>query len=306
MNLVKRTLVGELPYDAQVESPPEKTLRNTTILVGGMTCAACVRRVENALNSVPGVESAAVNLSTSRATVIYSPGLADWPALGAAIEEAGYEYLGLYEEGAGDQAEAARRAELADLKRKVAAGAVLSVLIMAGSMQHHFPVLNAIPARVMLYILLALSTPAVFWVGKRFLTNAIKATLHKTADMNTLVAIGSLSAYTYSSAATLFPQFFSFQGREPPIYFDGAAMIVTLVLLGRASRTESKGQDFRFDKKIDEALAENGQSNPGERGDGHTCETGSSREILSSFGPEAGFRLMAPWYLGSLLQTNPC
>ena len=75
-----------------------------------MSCAACVRRVENALNAVRGVENAAVNLATSRATVVYSPALADWQALRTAIEQAGYDYLGVYDEEAGDLAETARRA----------------------------------------------------------------------------------------------------------------------------------------------------------------------------------------------------
>ena len=103
-----RSRIEELGYGAQLEAPAEKALRKTAILVGGMTCAACVRRVENALKSVPGVENAAVNLATSRATIVYSPRLADWSAIRDAIEQAGYEYLGVYQEEAGDPAEAAR------------------------------------------------------------------------------------------------------------------------------------------------------------------------------------------------------
>ena len=242
--------IEELGYGAQLEAPAEKARRSTTILVGGMTCAACVRRVENALNAVQGVENAAVNLATSKATLVYSPVLADWSALKTAIEQAGYEYLGVYGEEACDQAEAARSKELADLKRKVSAGAVLSVLIMAGTMRHSFPFLHAIPSHVMLYILLVLTTPAVFWVGERFLKGALKATLYKTADMNTLVAIGALSAYTYSAVATIFPQFFTVSGREPPIYFDGAAMIVTLVLLGRLLELKARGRTSDAIKKL--------------------------------------------------------
>jgi Cu+-exporting ATPase len=245
-----RKNIEELGYGAQVEVSAEKTMRKTTILVGGMTCAACVRRVENAVNSVQGVEGSAVNLATSRADVVYSNRLADWSALKAAIEEAGYEYLGVYSEEAGDRAEAARREEAADLKRKVAAGAVLSVLVMAGTMRHSFPFLHAIPSQVMHYILLILTTPVVFLVGDRFLKGALKATLHKTADMNTLVAIGALSAYIYSAAAVIFPQFFTVPARETPIYFDGAAMIVTLVLLGRLLELKARGRTSDAIKKL--------------------------------------------------------
>jgi len=193
----------------------EKVRTKTTILVGGMSCAACVRRVENAISAVPGVENASVNLATSRATIDYSPPLVDPSAISKAIEQAGYEYLGVSGEEAGDPAETARLKEVAELERKLAVGAVLSVLVMAGSMQHLFPVLYAVPRQVMLYILLVLSTPAVFWVGDRFLKGALKATLSKTADMNTLVAIGSLSSYLYSAFATVFPRFFSAGLQKP-------------------------------------------------------------------------------------------
>jgi len=228
----------------------EKGRRKTTVLVGGMSCAACVRRVENALSSVPGVENAAVNLATSRASIDYSPELADWSAIRGAIEQAGYEYLGVYREQVGDPTEAARLKEIAGLRRRVVVGAVLSVLVMAGTMQHFFPVLDAVPRRVMLYILLVLSTPAVFWVGDRFLKGALKATLLKSADMNTLVAIGSLSSYVYSSLATIFPHFFSASGGEPPVYFDGAAMIVTLVLLGRFLELKARGRTSEAIKRL--------------------------------------------------------
>ena len=245
-----RSRIEELGYGAQLEAPAEKGRRPVIILVGGMTCAACVRRVENALNSVPGVENASVNFATSRATITYSSRLADWPALRDAIEQAGYEYLGVHQEEADDPVEAARLGEIADLKRKVAAGAVLSVLIMAGTMQHSFAILHVIPHQVMLFVLLVLTTPAVFWVGDRFLIGALKATRQKTADMNTLVAIGSLSAYIYSALAAILPHFFSVSGREPPVYFDGAAMIVTLVLLGRLLELKARGRTSEAIKKL--------------------------------------------------------
>ena len=245
-----RSRIEELGYGAQLDEPVEEGIRKTAVLVGGMTCAACVRRVENALGAVPGVENASVNLATSRATIVYSPRLADWTAVKGAIEQAGYEYLGIYQEEAGDTAEAGRLKEIAGLRRKVAAGAVLSLLIMAGTMQHSFPVLHDVPRQVILYALLVLSTPAVFWVGSRFLRGALKATRQKTADMNTLVAIGSLSSYVYSTLAIIFPHFFSVSRGEPPVYFDGAAMIVTLVLLGRLLELKARGRTSEAIKKL--------------------------------------------------------
>ncbi|SPF41468.1 Copper-transporting ATPase 2 [Syntrophobacter sp. SbD1] len=245
-----RSRIEELGYGAQLEAQKEKGRRKTAVVVGGMTCAACVRRVENALNSVPGVENASVNLATSRAAIDYSPRLADWSAVRGAIEQAGYEYLGVYQEEADDPAEAARLKEIAGLKRKVTAGAVLSVLIMAGTMQHSIPVLHDVPRQVIRYILMVLTAPAVFWVGDRFLKGALKAIRQKTADMNTLVAVGSLSSYIYSALATVFNHFFSISGGEPPVYFDGAAMIVTLVLVGRLLELKARGRTSDAIKKL--------------------------------------------------------
>ena len=242
--------IEQLGYGGRLEASQEKGLRKTAVSVGGMSCAACVRRVENALQSVPGVENAAVNLATSRAAIVYSPRLEDWSAIREAIEQAGYEYLGVYQQEAGDPAEAARLEELAGLRRKVAAGAVFSILIMAGTMQHILPILHAVPRQAMLYILMVLTAPAVFWVGDRFLKGALKATRQKTADMNTLVAIGSLSAFIYSALATVFPHLFTVSGIETPVYFDGAAMIVTLVLLGRLLELKARGRTSDAIKKL--------------------------------------------------------
>ncbi len=245
-----RKKIEEIGYSAQIEPQRSDGLKKTTILVGGMTCAACVRRVENALKPVPGVESASVNLATSRATILYSPRLADWSAIRRAVEDAGYEYLGIYGEEAADPMEAARVRELRELKIKISVGAVLNVLIMAGSMAHSIPVLSAVPHRLMQYILLVLTTPAVFWVGDRFFIGAIKALKQKTADMNTLVAVGALSAYIFSALAVLFPDFFSQAGVELHLYFDGAAMIVTLILVGRLLEHKARGKTSEAIKKL--------------------------------------------------------
>ncbi|MGC8491872.1 MAG: heavy metal translocating P-type ATPase [Syntrophobacteraceae bacterium] len=249
MSLAKQT-EEELGYGAQIEKGAQGGRRKTAVLVGGMSCAACVRRVENILKAVPGVEEAAVNLATSRATLEYSPQLADWAAIRGAIEDAGYEYLGVYQEDAQDPTEAARIRDLAEMKRKVAVGAVLSLLVMAGSMQHLFPFLNGIPRPLMLYLLMALATPVVFWVGSRFMLGALKATRQKTADMNSLVAIGALSSYLYSAVATFFPHLFAPPGGEPFVYFDGAAMIVTLVLIGRLLELKARGRTSEAIKKL--------------------------------------------------------
>ncbi len=198
--------VRDLGYEVvSREQAGPGALQKTTVSIGGMTCAACVRRVEMALKDVPGVEEAAVNLATGRGTVTHG---ADWAGAGGlrkAVTEAGYEYLGVLDATREDPIEKAREKELRELTVKFIAGIILSVIIFMGTMQEWFPFLGSIPRQAMLYILFALTTPVVFWVGSRFHTGALKALKQKTSDMNTLVSMGALSAYLYSALATFFP-----------------------------------------------------------------------------------------------------
>ena len=243
--------VRDLGYEAFVDtgetaSSPDKV----TISVGGMTCAACVRRVENALKEVEGVRDASVNLATARATIIHEARWGGLTALEKAITDHGYQYLGEINAALPDPAEAARVRDLRELKLKVTVGAILSVIIFFGSMQHWFSFLQGIPHQIMLYAMFALTAPAVFWVGSRFFSGAIKAARQKTSDMNTLVAVGALSAYLYSAGATFFPHFFMTAGVMPHVYYDGAAMIVTLILVGRLLEAKAKGRTSTAIKQL--------------------------------------------------------
>ncbi len=214
----------------------------TTVSVGGMSCAACVRRVENAIREVPGVTDVAVNLATARATVSHIPGWAGIEAVRRVVTEQGYDYLGIPDDTREDPIGAAREKEIRDLKIRFAVGIVLSVVIFVGSMRHWFPFLMGIPRQPLLIALFLLTTPVVFWVGSRFFSGAIKAARQKTTDMNTLVAVGALAAWLYSSLATFFPRFFSEAGILPHVYYDGAAFIVTLIILGRLLEARAKGR----------------------------------------------------------------
>jgi Cu+-exporting ATPase len=222
-------------------SDPE-TQKTTTISVGGMTCAACVRRVETALKAVAGVTDVAVNLATARATVHHGPQWAGVAALREVIVDQGYEYLGLQDDTRENPIAAAREKDIKDLKIRFTVGAVLSVVIFMGSMQHWFAFLMIIPRQAMLLAMFILTAPAVFWVGSRFYTGAFKAARQKTTDMNTLVAVGALAAYLYSALATFFPRFFSETGMALHVYYDGAALIITLIILGRLLEAMAKGK----------------------------------------------------------------
>lgn len=235
--------IRDLGYEAFIDagesvSSPDKV----TISVGGMTCAACVRRVENALKEVEGVQDASVNLATARATVTHVPKWGGLPELEKTVTDHGYQYLGEIDSSGPDPAEAARARDLKELKLKVTGGAILSIIIFFGSMQHWFGFLHVIDRQTMLYAMFVLTAPAVFWVGSRFFVGAIKAARQKTSDMNTLVAVGAFAAYLYSAAATFFPHFFMKAGVMPHVYYDGAAMIIALVLVGRLLEAKAKGK----------------------------------------------------------------
>ena len=225
-------------------------ISQTTISVGGMTCAACVRRVELALKAIDGVKDASVNLSTARATLIHGPDWAGVEALRRVVSDTGYEFLGVLGETPEDPVEAAQKRELKELKIKFSVGVVSSVVIFMGSMQHWFSYLRSIPRHIMLFSLFVLTTPVVFWVGSRFFLGAIKAARQKTTDMNTLVAVGAFSAYLYSTLVTFLPQLFVGAGIAPHVYFDGAAMIITLILLGRLLEAKAKGKTSMAIKRL--------------------------------------------------------
>ncbi|MBN1364829.1 MAG: copper-translocating P-type ATPase [Syntrophaceae bacterium] len=221
-----------------------------TIVVGGMTCAACVRRVESAIKGVEGVEDVAVNLANGHASVTHSAKWGGVEALQKVIIQQGYEFLGELKENLADPIEALRIGELKELRLKLTCGAVLSLIIFVGSMQHWFSFLQAVPRDIMLWAMFILTAPAVFWVGSRFFIGAYKAALQKTSDMNTLVAVGAFSAYAYSAAATFFPKLFITAGVAPHVYYDSAAVIVTLILVGRLLEAKAKGKTSAAIKKL--------------------------------------------------------
>jgi len=214
--------------------------RKSIFPVGGMTCASCVARVEKALLSVPGVISASVNLASEKATVEYTEGT-DIADLRQAVKEAGYE-LGSEAETLADVATATQR-EFRALRKRLILAAALALPIFALSML--VPYFIGKP-----YLLWALATPVQFWAGWRFYRGMWGALRHRTADMNTLIAVGTSAAYLYSMIAVLFPALFATGGLEPHLYFDTSAMIITLILLGRFFEARARGQTSEAIKKL--------------------------------------------------------
>ncbi|MBI3301422.1 MAG: copper-translocating P-type ATPase [Deltaproteobacteria bacterium] len=208
-----------------------------TVLVGirGMHCASCVDKIERALRKTPGVVNASVNLASEEALVEYLPSQASRADLSQAITSTGYEVVEQEETGE-DAEQRQQRGELGTLRRKLVVSALLTTLIMLGSMPDMFPLLGN-P-----FVLLLLTTPVQFWAGGQFYHGAWAAARHSSSDMNTLIAVGTSAAYLYSVVAVFLPGFFASTGQAPQLYFDTAAMIIALILLGRLLEARAKGR----------------------------------------------------------------
>ncbi|HEY1016415.1 MAG TPA: heavy metal translocating P-type ATPase [Herpetosiphonaceae bacterium] len=227
---------------------------SATLPITGMTCAACVRRVEKALLKADGVLAAEVNLATEEASVTYLPEEASFATMRAAVEAAGY---GVIEPAAGaeaaDSEAEARAAEIRRKRRQLLVGVALGLPLMVLSMLHDFGFLSPIwlggwansmagmnhgvPATYNLWawIFGLLATPVVFFSGRDFLRGAWVNLKHGAASMDTLIALGSLTAYLFSVAVLAFKL-------EGHVYFETAAMIITLILIGKYLEARAKGE----------------------------------------------------------------
>jgi Cu+-exporting ATPase len=218
------------------------TNHKQTFAIKGMHCASCVGLIEQSLRKVPGVTQAAVNLATNRAAVSYDESKASTQDLIAAVSRSGYEAMPLGHEGMTADEHAHMRdqsaADIAVLKRKVIIALTLGALVVWGS----FPGLMDTAPSILrsFWVQLLLSTPVQLWIGLVFYRPALKAARHLTANMDTLVALGTSVAYGYSIVVTIFPDMVRRAGIEPMPYFDVATIIIGLILLGRYLEARAK------------------------------------------------------------------
>ncbi|MDQ2689242.1 MAG: heavy metal translocating P-type ATPase, partial [Chloroflexota bacterium] len=225
-------------------SPPQPSHTELTLPVVGMTCASCVNRIERFLNRADGVAEATVNLATERATVRFDPALIDRTGIVATIEASGYEVGREASADVGaDAAEAADEAARATERRELLIGSLASLGIGLAMMVVMFwP--GGVPwpmERVNVWFLVP-ATIVQFVFGRRFLVAALRGARHGEANMNTLVAMGTMAAYGYSLFVTLLPEVVMDAGLGMETYFDSAAVIIGLILLGRWLEARAKGQ----------------------------------------------------------------
>jgi P-type Cu+ transporter len=259
------------------DAPPEASgaPARVEIPVSGMTCAACQARVQRTLSRQPGVQDAAVNLMTRTASVTYDPASASPQSLVDAIRSTGYgadlpvDRSVIEEQGAQDRAYAA---EYRELRTKAVVSAVAGALAMLLSMplmapadhgamggtsdpfmrwvsvsltptlRNAVPWLYAIDMRWLSFMLLAVTATIMAWAGRHFYTRAWTSFRHHSADMNTLIAVGTGAAFVFSVAATIAPGFFRSRGVPPDTYYEAVIIIIALILVGNALEARAKRQ----------------------------------------------------------------
>jgi Au+-exporting ATPase len=243
----RRTLVAAVE-DAGY-SVPAATIE---LSVEGMTCASCVGNVERALKAVPGVVEATVNLATERASVRGAAAVAD---LVGAIERSGYAARALDRAVPhDDETEARKDREQAELKRDVIVAAALTLPVFVLEMGSHLIpgmhdlIMATIGMQWNWYIQFALTTIVLFVPGVRFYEKGFPALARLTPDMNSLVAVGTMAAYAYSMVATFAPSLLP-EGTIN-VYYEAAAVIVTLILLGRYLEARAKGRTSEAIKRL--------------------------------------------------------
>src|ERR1700761_4556923 len=260
------------------------TVEHVTIPVAGMTCAACQSFLQRELANQAGVKDATVSLMLHNATVTFDPGATSISALVEAIRDTGYGAdLPLERHSILDEQEAHDEKQLREYRQlrqksvvSLIAGGVAMLLSMplmtinsgVGRERMKDPLMNwtmrvvdpllrgALPwmydldANIIRWFLFVLATFIVGWAGRRFYIKAWSALRHKTADMNTLVALGTGAAYLYSAASTIAPGFFVARGIAPDVYFEAAILIIGLVLVGNTLESRAKGQTASALRKL--------------------------------------------------------
>lgn len=219
-----------------------------TYPIKGMHCASCVRVIEKSLSRTPGVKNAVVNLATEKATVTYDQDVCKEENISSAVEKVGYKVVTDEHAVSENQEKIEKAKELKELRNKVAVSLILGGLILWGS----FPGLMNFAPEILknFWVQLLLATPVQFWAGWDFYRATIPALKNRTANMDTLVALGTTVAYFYSAFVTFFPNIVMDLGMETMPYFDVATIVIGLILLGRYFEARAKGQTSQALKKL--------------------------------------------------------
>ena len=208
-----------------------------------MTCASCAGSAESIVQSTEGVVNASVNYGTGNLTVEYLPNMTDAVALQKAIQSIGYDLLIEDESKQQESLEAIHQKKFQQLKKKTLLAVLLSIpVVVIGMFFMDIPYANE--------IMWFFSTPVILWLGKDFFVNAWKQAKHRSANMDTLVALSTGIAYIFSVFNMIFPQFWHERGLHAHVYFEAAAVVIAFILLGKLLEEKAKGNTSSAIKKL--------------------------------------------------------
>ena len=254
--------VAFVTYDPQVTGLAALTaaIKSVGYRVGGakaqigiqnLHCASCVKFIEEALLATPGVIKATVSVGTQEARVEYLPEMTNLAALRAAIESVGYQTRPALSEEPLDKEQEERDAEYRSLLRKFWFAAIVSIPVLLTAYPQFIPFLRDLPMGTLRLIwagAAVLTLPVLLWSGQHFFTGAWSAFKHRSADMNTLIALGTSAAWLYSVVTLILPNIFPEGTAEP--FFDVVAVVIALVVLGQALELRAKGRTSEAIKKL--------------------------------------------------------
>ncbi|NCS97505.1 MAG: copper-translocating P-type ATPase [Candidatus Pacebacteria bacterium] len=227
------------------KSKPNNTQKGESLSfhVSGMHCASCASLIQRSLKKTPGVSDANVNYANEQATVVFAGEKINTQRISEAVKKAGYT-AHMDDDAAGDLAEKERTIELKQLKQQLLVSLGITIVLMSLMMpfipsQLHNP-----------YFAMFLSAIVQFWAGRRFFKGAWSGLKNKTANMDTLVTLGTFVAFTYSTVVTLFSDWFVLSGIETHVYFEASAAIISFILLGKYLEIRAKAQTSSAIKKL--------------------------------------------------------
>ncbi|PZV13380.1 MAG: cation-transporting ATPase PacS [Pseudanabaena sp.] len=226
-------------------------MSKVTLNLRGMHCASCANSIQSATRSISGVVSSNVNFATEEVAVEFDEKKTSTSAIQKIIKDIGYEAI-LPDQVDGDSDKKARLTENQDLTRKVWVGAVIGVILVIGSL----PMMTGLQIPLIpewlhnRWFQLAIALPVQLWCGSSFYIGAWKAFKNHTATMDTLIALGTLAAFSYSITVTLNPTFFISQGLQPEVYYEVSVIVITLILLGKLFENRAKGETSDAIRKL--------------------------------------------------------
>lgn len=217
--------------------------KKISVGVVGMHCASCATNLEKEFRKIKGVEKVNVSLASEKAWI---EGVVGFETIRKVARGIGYDVREEIEGGVQERA----NEEMRERKKQLVIGGILVIALMVLSMKEMLGVFKSLDQVKANWLMLMLATPVQFWIGGQYLNSAWKAFRHRLANMDTLIAIGTMSAYLYSSVVTVFPSWFAQTGFDLHVYFEVSAAIIVLITLGKFLEARAKGEAGKAIKKL--------------------------------------------------------